>query len=85
MGIIFHKIKEGEFIRLVEANGIHEFFAQESQLESDKYHLLGVNTQSKIGYTVRHGRIDEMRSWRLDRLALLIKKLGIKGFNVRNI
>jgi hypothetical protein len=84
MGVIFHQIKEGEFIRLVEAGGINEVFAQESQQQPDKYHLLGINKQSKIGYAVRHGRVNEMRSWRLDRLVLLIKRLGIRGFNVIN-
>ncbi len=84
MSIIFHRIKEGEFIRLVEAAGIQDIFAQESQQQPDKYHLLGINTQSKIGYVVRHGRTDDMRCWRLDTLALLVKRLGISSFNVRN-
>jgi hypothetical protein len=61
-----------------------KFFAQESRQQPDKYHLLGINKQSKIGYAVRHGRINEMRTWRLDRLVLLIKRLGIHGFNVIN-
>ena len=83
MNVIFHRIKEGEFIRLVEARGIDDLFIQESQLTPNKYHLLGINTQTKIGYVVRHGRTDTMREWRLDILAALIKRLGFTRFNVK--
>ncbi|ATC96473.1 hypothetical protein [Pseudoalteromonas tunicata] len=83
MSVIFHRIKEGEFIRLAQAHGINDIFIQESQITPNKYHLLGINTQTKIGYVVRHGRTDSMREWRLDILAALIKRLGFTCFNVR--
>ena len=76
MSVIFHRIKEGEFIRLAQAHGINDIFIQESQITPNKYHLLGINTQTKIGYVVRHGRTDSMREWRLDILAALIVRMN---------
>jgi hypothetical protein len=83
--IDFHRVKEGEFFRLVETGTMTDFIAQESNLEPNKYHLFAINTQTGKGYTIRQARIDELRSWRLDRLALLLKKLGQKSFQVRNL
>ena len=82
--IDFYRIKEGEFVRLVETGSMTDFIAQESNLEANKYHLFAINTQTGKGYTIRQARVDELRTWRLDRLALLLKKLGQSSFQVRN-
>ncbi len=85
MGLSFHRVKEGEFVRLVETGSMTDFIAQEDANNSDKYHLFAINTQTGIGYTIRQARVDEIRSWRLDRLALLLKRLGQTSFQVRNL
>ena len=83
--IDFYRIKEGEFVRLVETGSMTDFIAQESNLEHDKYHLFAINRQTGKGYTIRQARVDELRSWRLDRLAMLLKKLGQGSFQVKNL
>lgn len=85
MRLNFHRVKEGEFVRLVETGCMTDFIAQEDANNRDKYHLFAINTQTGIGYTIRQARVDEIRSWRLDRLAMLLKKLGQGSFQVKNV
>lgn len=85
MSIHFYRVKEGEFSRLVETGVMTDFVAQESATDPDKYHLLAINFTNKKGYAVRHARTDELRTWRLDRLALFLKKLGQISFQVRSL
>lgn len=83
MSIVFHRVKEGEFKRMVEAGAIDEFVVQESKHITGKFHLLGIKPAERIGYTVRHGRVDELRTWRVDILAQLLKEWHVRSFKVQ--
>ena len=83
MRVKFYKIKEGEFLRLVETQSITKFIAQESESSPLKFSLVGINPQQRVAYAVRHGRVDELRTWRLDNLALFLKKLGVFNWEVQ--
>jgi len=83
MSITFYKIKEGEFSRLVETQSITKFIAQESENNPLKFSLVGINPAQKLAYMVRHGRNDELRTWRLDTLGAFLKKLGVTNWEVQ--
>ena len=83
MSVKFYKIKEGEFLRLVETQSITKFIAQESESSPLKFSLVGINPQQRVADAVRHGRVDELRTWRLDNLALFLKKLGVFNWEVQ--
>jgi len=84
MSVTFYRVKEGEFSRLVETQSITKFIAQESELSPLKFSLVGINPEQQIAYIVRHGRCDELRTWRLDNLGAYIKKLGVERWEVQN-
>jgi len=83
MSITFYKIKEGEFSRLVETQSITKFIAQESENNPLKFSLVGINPAQKLAYMVRHGRNDDLRTWRLDTLGAFLKKLGVTNWEVQ--
>ena len=85
MGVRFYRIKEGEFSRLVETQSITKFIAQESEITALKFSLVGINPQQQIAYVVRHGRVDELRTWRLDNLIAYLKKLSVNNCEVQLI
>ncbi len=70
----FYRVTEGEFTRFIESKTILKLIAQESKVEPDKFCLVGVNPHERIGYAIRHGRVDELRTWRLDNLVKFLKK-----------
>jgi hypothetical protein len=84
MSVIFYKIKEGEFSRLVETQSIIKFIAQESESNPLKFSLVGINPSQKLAYIVRHGRNDDLRTWRLDTLGAFLKKLGVTNWEVQS-
>jgi len=84
MSVIFYRIKEGEFARLVETQSITKFIAQESESSPLKFSLVGINPNQQLAYIVRHGRSDELRTWRLDNLGAFLKKLGINRWEVQS-
>jgi len=84
MSVTFYKIKEGEFSRLVETQSITKFIAQESENDPLKFSLVGINPAQKLAYMVRHGRNDDLRTWRLDTLGAFLKKLGVTNWEVQN-
>ena len=83
MGITFYHVKEGEFARLVETKSITKIIAQESESTPLKFSLVGINPNQRIAYAVRHGRVDELRTWRLDNLASFLKKQQIFNWEVQ--
>ena len=83
MSVTFYHVKEGEFVRLVETQSITKFIAQEDENTPLKFSLVGINPEQRIAYAVRHGRVDELRVWRLDNLAAFLKKLGIFNWEVQ--
>ena len=83
MAVTFYQVKEGEFLRLVETQSITKFIAQESENLPQKFSLVGINPNQRVAYAVRHGRVDELRTWRLDNLALFLKKLGVFNWEVQ--
>lgn len=83
MSVTFYRVKEGEFARLVETESITKFIAQESEDNPLKFSLVGINPSQKLAYIVRHGRNDELRTWRLDTLGAFLKKLGIVNLEVQ--
>lgn len=78
----FKRIKEGEFKRLIETKTISSMIAQESNHESNKFSLFGIDETNQIGYAIRHGRVDELRTWRLDILSAFVKSLGFTSIEV---
>jgi hypothetical protein len=78
----FNRVKEGEFKRLVDTKTITALIAQESNNEHNKYSLFGIDENNQLGYAVRHGRVDELRTWRLDILSALVKSLGFTSIEV---
>ncbi len=83
MSVTFYRVKEGEFARLVETESITKFIAQESESSPLKFSLVGINPSQKLAYIVRHGRNDDLRTWRLDTLGAFLKKLGIANLEVQ--
>lgn len=78
----FSRVKEGEFKRLVETKTITTLIAQESNNEHNKFSLFGIDEKNQLGYAVRHSRVDELRTWRLDILSAFVKSLGFKSIEV---
>ncbi|MGB0836437.1 MAG: hypothetical protein ACPGR2_18155 [Psychrobium sp.] len=83
MSVTFYRVKEGEFARLVETQSITKFIAQENENSPLKFSLVGINPDKKLAYIVRHGRSDELRTWRLDTLGAFLKKLGVTNLEVQ--
>ncbi len=77
------KIKEGEFKRLAQAKVFDGMLAQESSKTPGKFHLIGVSFSQQVQYAVRAGRTDTLREWRMDRLVVQLKTLGIMRLEVR--
>jgi hypothetical protein len=78
----FNRVKEGEFKRLVDTQTITALIAQESNNEHNKFSLFGIDENNQLGYTIRHGRVDELRTWRLDILSAFVKSLGFASIEV---
>lgn len=83
MSVTFYRVKEGEFARLVETKSITKFIAQENENSPLKFSLVGINSDHKLAYIVRHGRSDELRTWRLDTLGAFLKKLAVINLEVQ--
>lgn len=79
----FHRVTEGEFIRMIETKTISKVIAQESFDKPLKFHVAGLNEQTNIAYMMRHGRVNELRTWRLDRLAMFLKGLNVPVFETQ--
>lgn len=77
------RIKEGEFKRLAQVQAFDGVLAQESSKTPGKFHLIGVSFSRQVQYTVRAGRTNTLREWRLDQLAALVKSLGVSRMEVR--
>lgn len=83
MAIKFYRVKEGEFVRLMETQTITKIIAQESADLPMKFHIVGINPRSEIAYALRHGRTDKLRTWRLDNLGSFLKPLRISSWEVQ--
>jgi hypothetical protein len=83
MSVTFYNVKEGEFIRLMETKTITKIIVQESVEHKLKFCVVGVNPNSNIAYAIRHGRVNEFRTWRLDNLAKMLKDLGVETYETQ--
>jgi len=83
MSVTVHNVKEGEFVRLMETHTITKIIAQESVDQLLKFCVVGINPETNIAYAIRHGRVDEYRTWRLDSLAGFLKGLGVRVWEVQ--
>lgn len=83
MSIVFHQVKEGEFRRLAETKTMTKILAQESTEFPNKFHLVGIDQVNNIGYAVRHGRVVELRVWRIDILVNQARDMGIEKIDVQ--
>jgi hypothetical protein len=79
----FHRITEGEFIRQLQSGSITRINAQELEPGSLKFAVVAVNASRQIAYVMRHGRVDEPRTWRLDNLAKFLRKHGVAAFETQ--
>ncbi|OES23729.1 hypothetical protein BFV94_4892 [Alteromonas macleodii] len=57
--------------------------AQESIAEPLKFVVVAINSNTQMAYAKRHGRIDELITWRLDNLAKILKKHGVDSFETQ--
>jgi hypothetical protein len=83
MAIKFYRVREGEFVRLMETQTITKIIAQESAVLPMKFHVVGINPRSEIAYALRHGRTDDLRTWRLDNLGGFLKLLKVSSWEVQ--
>ncbi|CAH0542983.1 hypothetical protein [Vibrio marisflavi] len=67
-------VKNGKQLRLVSQQQTNGYYA-----------ILAIDTDSSIGYSVRHARENKPRTWRLDRLGELLHDMGVKQFEVRGL
>lgn len=82
MAVEFSRVKEGEFLRLLKTRAINKVIANQSA-ERNKFHVIAIIADTQTAFTVRHGRVDELRTWRLDQLAALLNKHGVTRFDVQ--
>ena len=83
MSVTFYKVKEGEFVRLCETKTITKIIVQESIEQELKFCVVGINPETNMAYAIRHGRINEFRTWRLDNLAKFLKNLGVVSYETQ--
>lgn len=83
MSVTFYNVKEGEFVRLMETKTITKIIAQESVEQALKFCVVGINPETNIAYAIRHGRVNEFRTWRLDNLAKFLKGLGVVSYETQ--
>lgn len=83
MAVKIHNVTEGEFIRLMQTQTITKLIAQESVNQPLKFCVVGVNPHTSIAYAIRHGRVNEYRTWRADNLAKFFKGLGVASFETQ--
>lgn len=83
MAKAFYRVKEGEFVRHLETQSITKVIAQESIEEPLKFVVVAINSNTQMAYAMRHGRIDELRTWRLDNLAKFLKKHNVNSFETQ--
>ncbi|TRY29796.1 hypothetical protein [Aliiglaciecola sp. M165] len=83
MAEAFYRVKEGEFVRQLETTTITKVIAQESIDEPLKFVVVAINSATKMAYAMRHGRVDELRTWRLDNLARFLKKHAVASFETQ--
>jgi hypothetical protein len=82
MTVTFYNVKEGEFVRLIESNTITKIIVQESVEQHLRFCVVGVSSNN-IAYAIRHGRVNEFRTWRLDNLAKFLKGLGVVSYETQ--
>ncbi len=83
VAIKFHRMTQGEFTRMIETKTISKIIAQESAIKPLKFHVAGINEREGIAYIMRYGRVNELRTWRLDNLAIYLKDLNAPVFETQ--
>lgn len=74
----------GEFKRLAKLG--HSLKVLASEQPNGYFALVAIddsNPELVNAYSVRHARVDEPRTWRLDNLSQWLKETGISRFEVR--
>lgn len=76
-------LKLKEFKRLVKSAPQMNLLAQETK--EGKYSLIAIDTTRNptVAFYVRHARINEQRTWRLDRLIQMLKAEGVFSVKVQ--
>ena len=82
MAVTLYNVKEGEFVRLMETKTITKIIVQESIEQSLRFCVVGISSNN-TAYAIRHGRVNEFRTWRLDNLAKLLKGLGVVSYETQ--
>lgn len=83
MTVKVYNVTEGEFIRLMQTKTITKLIAQESVNQPLKFCVVGVNPNTSMAYAIRHGRVNEYRTWRADNLAKFFKGLGVASYETQ--
>ena len=76
-------ITEGEFVRQLQTKSITKVIAQESIEEPLKFVVVAINSNTQMAYAMRHGRTDELRTWRIDYLAKFLRKHDVCSFETQ--
>jgi hypothetical protein len=83
MAVNFNHVTEGEFVRLLATQSITKVLIREAELEALRFCLVGIDTNNRIAYAVRHGRRNVLRHWRLNSLAALLKSHNVSHWEVQ--
>ncbi len=79
----FRNLKEGEFWRLAETLILSDFTLYEANDEPGKFQLIARHPSKQAIFSVRHARVNTLRTWRLDIIAKALHQHGIAEFHVR--
>nr|WP_214651555.1 hypothetical protein [Vibrio anguillarum] len=60
-----------------------KLYAQECEKTPNRFSLVGIDQLKGIAYAVRHGRTNELRTWRLDILINRVRKMGLSNVEVQ--
>ncbi|GGZ83068.1 hypothetical protein [Paraglaciecola chathamensis] len=78
-------LKEGAFAERLTDKAITRVIAQESKDDELKFFVFAINADTKTAYVMRHGRTNELRTWRLDNLAKFLKLHSVENFEVQYV
>lgn len=78
-----HQVTQGEFVRHLKSNKITKVIAQESVKKPDNFVVVAIDGPAQQAYAMRHGRVNELRTWELINLGKFLKKHGIPVFETQ--
>ena len=77
MAMTYSKIKEIEFVRMINTGTITKFIVQEDVNKPYKFCINGIDPKNMIVYSIRHGRTSDYRSRTLEYILKFFKKNNV--------